>query len=467
MVNNKIEKSDRENFGFSLKPIYSFSRLMQGCLASTWSGRGVYLLSHAFGKIPYFNEILAIALQILSGLTESKEQKTKIKATRVPFQQDKALDNDDEAEKSKELTEKGFDWDNPADRKEETADDPTKDDPAFARLLQESFDAEEAYAYQDDKKRTPDAPYKQGDDQSYAEWLQAQYYEEDVRKTVVQHDRKKPVIPPIDMPPLQKVQRAPKDIAPARKQRHPRKSTFEPEDQTATIQILSTPGLKLVKIKDEDDKEPVERMELCREGLRGAVAMIGKERPQAISPAALKAQRGVDLEQYIALELKRFGHTQELKGSVTLPSGNQLKLEGFHDVFTAPMIMSSFKDFVEETGSLNAASQQAILNRFKDIIYCDYVSKNDIQGIVTKLHDPGFAGPIIMSAGFDIHSAVLMWYKGYLIYCDRGSDNIEHGIYVFNIPNRELITEDFLWERAKKKKLKKRIMISLPRSQVN
>ena len=63
------------------------------------------------------------------------------------------------------------------------------------------------------------------------------------------------------------------------------------------------------------------------------------------SPAALKAQRDVNLIQYLVMMLKRFGHAEELKGYVSLPGSKQMKLEGFSEVFVVPMIISSFAKF--------------------------------------------------------------------------------------------------------------------------
>lgn len=440
---NKNDKYERDNFGFSLLPVFPLSRIVSAFSASTWLGRYVYVMSHLFGDVPHFQVVIAIAKHIILGASPTANVKTKQEG------------NDKEEEDEVSHNEK-FDWGKPLEEQDEPYADRCKDDFAFARLLQEEADLEEAKKLQDDPeraKRLIDPDFLSHD----ADFLLAMKMQEEIYR---EHDFKNPftVIPPGDpkdlsQPPSPHIK---KDETTIKVDKKFDKPIFDIEDQEATYQILSTPGLEAIVVKDDaNDQAPIERMELIREALRGQAASIGKERPQALSPAALKAQRNVDLEQYIAFELKRFGHVQEIKGFVPLPSGKQLKLEGFFDVFTAPMVMSSFKQFAEST-NMFMDEMKRILTHFTSIMYCDYISRKDVTDIVAVMQAPDFTGPLIISHGFDIHCAVTIFYRGFLIYCDRGSDKIEHGIYVMRTPNPELITEDFLWEGIKKEDIKEK-----------
>jgi hypothetical protein len=222
------------------------------------------------------------------------------------------------------------------------------------------------------------------------------------------------------------------------------------------MQLLETSGMREVVNKNDDGSLKVSHIELIREQLRGAAAILANDCPEAFSPTALKAQRETDLEQYLAFTLKRFSHVHELNGYVTLPSGKQLKLEGFFDVFTAPMVMSSFRNFAKDSLEIPAKLRKWILRQFQKIRFSDYISKKDIEELVPTLQSADFDGAILQSIGFDIHCAVNIWYKDLLFYCDRGSDHIQHGIYVLKVPNRDLITEDFLWERIKTEEIKEK-----------
>lgn len=440
MGHKKIDKNEKENFGFSLYPVYGVSNLIRDFSVATWLGRAVYLMSHLFGAIPHFNMIMAMAKHILLEAASFPRPKPQGDGKLFPQKEVKIQEGAEEEDDIKGF-DGAFDWGDPRDPKEDAQEDMLIDDFALAALLQEQDDAEVARKlYNEEHSPFPTnnpRSLSPEDDFAYARMLQARLYEEE-------NNPKTPVLKD-ELVLLEEAFASPKE-----------EPVFDEEDQAATVQILSTPGLKATTVTGDDGKEPIECMELCREDLRGVAALITKERPKAISPAALKAQREIDLEQYIAFELKRFGHAQELQGVVSLPSGKQMKLEGFLEVFTAPMIISSFQDFAERTTFFNPDSKEWILEHFKQIMFHDYISHKDVENIVATLQTPDFTGPEIMTTGFDIHSALMAWYKGYLLYCDRGSDKIDHGIYVFNIPDPALISEDFLWDRIKREDIKEK-----------
>lgn len=436
MVNTDIESKndrfDRENFGFSLLPIYSFTRLKKAFIAATWSGRAVYVMTHLLGAIPHFNVILAIIKQIIAGISQNKEE-----AKASPY--------NSQAEQISEDDRKSFGRETRSRHRADSESDRCKNDEAVARLMQEVADAEEAKKMQDlaEGRSVNISTDEVEDDLALARRWQAHYDQEykkyQIREaTDVKYSAPKPGVMSRSVPEKKLASRKP----------------FDAKDSDAASQILSTPGLKEVNYKDEDSKETFKVMELCREDLRAEVVIACKQWPKAMSPAALKAQREINLEQYIALELKRFGHAQELKGSVTLPSGKQLRLEGSYDDFAAPWVISSFQEFAERSNPPIECS--LILRQFQGIWLNDYVRRGTVENFTPFLQSPDHVGPDVFSIGFDIHCAGMIWYRGALLYLDAGSDHIDHGIYVFHIPNKELITEDFLWERFKKEEIKEK-----------
>lgn len=187
MVQKKYEK---ETFGFTLLPIYNFSRLIDEFSAATWLGRTVYLMSHLFGAIPHFNVVIAMAKHIF--LNAAISQQPNPEGNGKSFSQ-KAVKIQEDAEECVEAVEdveeddiqdvEGVDWGDLGDRKVKDPEEILIHDFALATLLQEQDDAEEAKKLQDEERnRFPiDDPrgLSHEDDQAIAERLQAQLYNEE------------------------------------------------------------------------------------------------------------------------------------------------------------------------------------------------------------------------------------------------------------------------------------------------
>lgn len=221
-------------------------------------------------------------------------------------------------------------------------------------------------------------------------------------------------------------------------------------------QILMTKGLIQVTSKeDEDDpkSKDIAYYEVQGGMVRAVAALVTKEYPHAISLPVLRQERDADIELYIALMLKQFAHIDELKGMVNLPGKKPIKLEGFFDVFATPMVISSYDNFSKKSKFFKPVDREWIISEFNKALYCDYLSKNDVDSMVTRIQDPDFKGPLLIATGFKDHCAAVMFTGDYLLYFDRSSIHAEPGIHVFHIPNRELVTEDFLWELIKREEV--------------
>lgn len=229
--------------------------------------------------------------------------------------------------------------------------------------------------------------------------------------------------------------------------------------QSATTQILKTEGLIAVQVNEEKNNPKSKKIilhELQGGGLRAVVATATKEFPEAISPAAMRAQRQVNFEQYLAMKFKQFSHIEEVEGRIPLPSGKLIALEGFFEEFAIPMVISSYNEYSKNSTFFAEKDKEWILSEFNKIIYCDYVSKKEVQNIVTTLQDPNFKGPMIVQTGFSGHCAAVMFFGDYLFYADRGCSSTEPGTSIFRIPNRELITENFVSGLMNRKDIKQK-----------
>lgn len=220
------------------------------------------------------------------------------------------------------------------------------------------------------------------------------------------------------------------------------------QTEEVTYQILNIPGLVAYEerenVNDVNSKVIRTTYDIGSEKLRAVTAISAREYPQAISLTALKAQREVNFEQYIALKIKRFSHVEEVSGTVSLPSGKLMKLEGLFTEFSVPMIMSSCETFFKMSKTTRSKDNEWIISQFNASVFSEYLKKKGIGEIVEKLQDPDFIGPLIMQTGYSGHCAAVVWAGNYLLYIDRNGRSATPGINVFYLSNPELITEDFI-----------------------
>lgn len=220
----------------------------------------------------------------------------------------------------------------------------------------------------------------------------------------------------------------------------------------AAAAILSTPGFEM-EPGDRQTHYGYKGEVQGTAALRFATAKATRDMPNAISPASLREQREINLEQYLILKLKRFGHALGLKGILTLPSGKQFNLEGFCEAFTVPMIASSFQSFASENRFFTDEDHEWIVENFNQTSSSDYTEPDDIQVFATQIQDPNFRGPIALGTGHHWHSTGTIFYGNYLIFCNRGWGDHEPGIHVYYLPDRSLITEGVIWEMTKRQEV--------------
>ncbi len=217
----------------------------------------------------------------------------------------------------------------------------------------------------------------------------------------------------------------------------------------ATVKILTTPGLHLIK-----NKANVFVKHIGGEKLETMTAIVTKHFPHAMGLPALKEFRDLNFEQYLAFKLKRFGHTFSLKGYVPLSSSAMFSFEAFLEVFVVPMQVACYELFAKKSKLFDDKENQWLGKKFNRIILSNYMTPREVKDLVTRVHAPDFVGPECLGTGFDAHSAglVIFGYEGklYLLFCDRSGISTGPGIYVFAVPDRHLITDDFINEISKR-----------------
>jgi hypothetical protein len=446
--------------------INCYSALEKSFTSSTWLGRTVYFFSAVVGGIAGFAIIHRLVHHIFAkSFTKGSSSAPIPQPTPSPHQPHSPTPTP----KSEELFDPAEDEKATKKKKDLfVADKPEMDDEAFARMLEAEF----SEGYKKIEDLDPHA-----EDEAYARALQRSEYEHDFKSksgpsphTQMREDEALALRLQQELfaTSMEKMEETSTDKAILTKDELVTDSTENASEELAKMQnteqaafqILSTPNGLVPCETLENDFDPTSKKITVYEPagglLRGVVATLTKDNPQAISAAALRSQRDapeVDFDQYMLLKLKLFSHVEQVKGLVTLPSGKNVKLEGFWEVFAAPMVISSYETFSKISRFFNLKDREWILAQFNQLIFADYVSKKEVEDLSLKLRMPDFLGPVVLQGGFIDHCAVMLWMQNFLLYIDRSSIHTDPGVYVLHLPERELLTEDFIRECVEREKL--------------
>jgi hypothetical protein len=165
--------------------------------------------------------------------------------------------------------------------------------------------------------------------------------------------------------------------------------------------------------------------------------------PEVLAPSRLRDQEKVNEVLALALRYKRMGHAFNLAGTVKLPDGSSISLEGFNETFVWPMLRAMFDAFSSDQ------KDQEICDFVKasllGAVWHDNVSDQKIDEILRLIHDPSHPYPVVVGSGWIWHSTQVIFFGDYLFYCNRGDDsNEDSGITILKIKNKEKITPEFL-----------------------
>lgn len=373
----------------------------------TWLGRCFTLLSNAGKRLIYpIRRIYEITKKFLFPPSQHQKQIPQLSSS-------KPLKNT-----QKQLEE-------PIKTKPQSDDQCAKDE-EYAKRLQAQFIAQQ-------KKTDLDNFDAEYEDEEISRLLEKEFYAKAAGKTQKQVAVKEP-LKIANKQPVNLVQKA---IIPTKAEPSIPSLTADEmkkmkKIEKATQQILGTNGLvSKGSYYDLDDD------------WLSIAASLTKDLPDAISPAALRANRLVNFEQYLFLKIKQFCQVEEVGGKIALPSGKLIVLDDFFEELAVPIVISSFNSFSKSSNLFKEKDREWIKSELNKINFCDFISKKEIEEVVTKLNDPSFAGPIIIETGYIGHCAAIMFVGDYVLYADR-EEAVYSGTTVFHLPNRALITDDFI-----------------------
>lgn len=180
--------------------------------------------------------------------------------------------------------------------------------------------------------------------------------------------------------------------------------------------------------------------------LRCLVAQEMRHNVHCLSTQALRKKNQINRTLFQILRNKRLGHVISLKGEFSISDGKKMSLEGFHEVFSLAMQLSSFETFAKESGSSEILSKLEFLQKiFSHFLCSNTLSSERVEDAFQRIHS---AIPEIqlIAAGFDWHSTQLIFFGNYFIYCNRGSgcQKIGAGWHLFKIGDKSKITKDWI-----------------------
>lgn len=400
---NQYELSLGQKIIFPVYSVYSYRHLQAAFEAVTWLGRTVHVLTALVQSIPILGAILSIVERRLAiHFQTAKDKKAKENVEHVPEVQ--------------EIIPKEVEEITPEEVEEIIEDEP-ENEPFVEKIVPHNEIPEDLVEEEvvEAEKPAPEIIYN--------------HNENEIKKEIKEELQ---VLPKIDVEAILNQVKT---------------------QQDATHSILSTKGF-VGEVGDVLTHYGYKGEVQGSEALRTVTAHVTKLFPQAISPAALRAQKEVNLEQYLTLAIKRFAHVHALKGYAPLPSGKRVNLEGFCEAFTIPMVTSSFQEYAQTSDLFDGEESLWISEQLKQTVSSDYVSPDDIQMMALCIQNPDYVGPTPISSGYDWHDTTAIFFGRYLFYCNQGGlCQFQPGIRIFLLPEREKVTEAVIWEMTKRQEV--------------
>lgn len=224
---------------------------------------------------------------------------------------------------------------------------------------------------------------------------------------------------------------------------------MDPEKAKMTAQILSSEGFK--KETSRDSNYELKSGQTISE-VQGTAAFCETtlqyviNTPSVLSPAYLRSMQEVNKILSLILRYKRFGHAFNLENMIKLPDGTNVNLEGFNETFVIPMLRAMFDAFASIRKDLVSGELANFVEEsLSKAVWHDNASDKKIDEIHKLIHDPSNTYPVIVSSGWIWHSTQVIFYRGFLYYCNCGADcGANPGICVLKINNKEKVTPEFL-----------------------
>ncbi len=441
--------NNREKILFPIYPIYSFRHLKEAFVSTHWRGKLIHVGIAVLESIVIIGAIMAIAERWLASRCQSQKANKQ--------------------NKSQKLSTQKFDKKNPVHSKPvEVIQDLNQDKP-FDHSVQKG-------GISHDLKSLEVVKIEIKDKNSLKKRKKSDISDDEVMIQVSQKDQSK------GENLLEKKQQE-SEVRTKKSKKEDFLDILEEGEIGIKIDSLSSPSIldHIIAIPDISNQEAATKVILTTKGfaddpedpeytrtkygpkgvvqgskaLRFATAKVTKEFPYAISLAELTKQRQVNLEQYLILKLKRFGHAMGLHGYVTLPSGGKVNLEGFCEAFTIPMLVSSFDNYAKTSSFFTKEEREWIVANFNQTSSSDYTDSSEIQLFPFLIQDKDFIGPISLGTGHDWHSTATIFFGDFILFCNRGAGDVNPGIHIYHLPDRSVITEAVIWDMTKRQEIQK------------
>lgn len=181
--------------------------------------------------------------------------------------------------------------------------------------------------------------------------------------------------------------------------------------------------------------------------LRKNARLLTLDNPDLLNPENLKKAKGANRINYLMIKLKRLGHAFSMERDVK--GENKFGYEGFSEDFTIPMLASSLNKAEEKLGGDGKFRfTGAVLNRS---LSQEWMPQEKIQESLKVIHNPTSDEIVSISSGYDWHGTHVLFFKGHLIYCNKGNYG-KGGINIYRIPNPKEISEKNLRDLCERQK---------------
>jgi hypothetical protein len=135
-----------------------------------------------------------------------------------------------------------------------------------------------------------------------------------------------------------------------------------------------------------------------------------------------------------------------LSDHIRQKDGTSFHLNGFSEAFTLPMIASSVGEYSRQNDSKISEYEGSwisqLLNNTASHDSYEAGYEHFLHELIT---DPENRNIITIASGYDWHATHLFYWRGFLIYCNRGAGSgSEPGIQVYRVPDSKRITPDLI-----------------------
>lgn len=181
--------------------------------------------------------------------------------------------------------------------------------------------------------------------------------------------------------------------------------------------------------------------------LRKTARKYTKNCPDIFLPEIIRKAGEVYEKNFRILQIKRLGHALNLNSChFFLKDGTRIHYDGFNESFTLPMLASSVVKFSQQNNSVISKKEGAwIANMLIGSTSHDSYTGKDAANLCDWIRDANNKQVISISSGYDWHAIHLFFFRGFVIYCNRGYGcGINPGISVTFMPERDYIDDDIV-----------------------